>query len=192
MPQQEVISPVTARTEWCAGIVPVRKPNDSVRICVDLTQPNKAAQREIHPIPLLDENLAKLGDGNRFYKLDANSGFWQIPLDAKSKLLTTFVTPFGCFCFIRPHLVSAPLQRSSNVRGPRCLRAWRRPSVRWMMSSLTGWASQNAMDADERNHQQEAELTLNDKCEFSRCAIRFLTYIIDSSELHANPQKTLL
>ena len=87
MPQQEVISPVTARTEWCAGIVPVRKPNDSVRICVDLTQPNKAAQREIHPISLLDENFAKLGDGKRFYKLDANSGFWQIPLDAKSKLL---------------------------------------------------------------------------------------------------------
>ena len=37
MLQQEVISPVTAPTEWCAGIVPDRKPNDSVRICVDLT-----------------------------------------------------------------------------------------------------------------------------------------------------------
>ena len=88
------------------------------------------------------------------------------------------------------HLVSAPLQRSSNVPGPRYLRAWRRPSVRWMMSSLTGWTSQNVMDAYERSHLQEAELTLNDKSEFSRCAIRFLTHIIDSSELHANPQRT--
>ena len=101
MLQQEVISPVTAPTEWCAGIVPDGKPNDSVRICVDLTQLNKAAQLEIHPIPSLDENIAKLGNGKIFYKLDANSGFWQIPFDAKSKLLTIFVKPFGRFCFIR-------------------------------------------------------------------------------------------
>ena len=49
MLQQGVISPVTALTEWCAGIGPVLKPNGSVRICVDLTHLNKAVQREIHP-----------------------------------------------------------------------------------------------------------------------------------------------
>ena len=49
MIQQGVISPVTAPTEWCGGIVPVLKPNGSVRICVDLTHLNKAVQREIHP-----------------------------------------------------------------------------------------------------------------------------------------------
>eukprot|EP00731_Ephydatia_muelleri_P037371 Em0452g6a len=32
-------------------------------------------------------------------KLDANSGFWQIPLSEDSRLLTTFVTPFGRYCF---------------------------------------------------------------------------------------------
>ena len=49
MLQQGVISPVTALTELCAGIGPVLRPNDSVRICVDLTHLNKAVQREIHP-----------------------------------------------------------------------------------------------------------------------------------------------
>ena len=62
MLQQGVISPVTAPTEWCAGIVPVLKPNGSVRICVDLTHLNKAVQRVIHPMPSVDENLAKVGD----------------------------------------------------------------------------------------------------------------------------------
>ena len=101
MLQQGVISPVTAPTKWCAGIVPVLKPNGSVRICVDLTHLNKAVQREIHPMPSADENLAKLGDSKIFSKLDANSGFWNIPSDNESKLLTTFVTPFGRFCFSR-------------------------------------------------------------------------------------------
>ena len=49
----------------------------------------------------VDESLAMLGESRVFTKLDANSGFWQIPLDEDSKLLTTFVTPFGRFCFNR-------------------------------------------------------------------------------------------
>ena len=92
MIQQGVISPVTAPPKWCAGIIPVLKPNGSVRICVDLIHLNKAVQREIHPMPSVDENLAKLGDSKIFSKLNANSGFWLIPLDDESKLLTTFVT----------------------------------------------------------------------------------------------------
>jgi len=31
-------------------------------------------------------------------KLDANSGFWQIPLGNESRELTTFIMPFGCYC----------------------------------------------------------------------------------------------
>ena len=82
-------------------MVPVPKPNGSVRICVDLTQLNKAVEREIHPMSSVDESLAKLGKSSIFTKLDANSGFWQVPLDDESKLLTTFITPSGRFCFNR-------------------------------------------------------------------------------------------
>ena len=95
-----VISPVTVPTEWCSGIVPVPKPNGRVRICVDPTPLNKAVQRETHPMGSVDESLAMLGESKVFTKLDANySGFWQIPLDEESKLLTTFITPVGRFCF---------------------------------------------------------------------------------------------
>ena len=34
-----------------------------------------------------------------FYKLDANSGFWQIPLSAESSLLTTSITQFCRYAF---------------------------------------------------------------------------------------------
>ena len=76
MLQQGVISPVTVPTTWCSALVPVPKPNGNVRLCVDLTQLNKAVQREIHPMPSIDESLAKLGKGRFFIKLNANSGFW--------------------------------------------------------------------------------------------------------------------
>ena len=47
----------------------------------------------------VDESLATLGECRVFTKLDANSGFWQIPVDEHSELLTTFITPFGRYYF---------------------------------------------------------------------------------------------
>ena len=56
------------------NMVPVQKANITVRICVDLNHLNKSVQREIHPISLVDESLAKLGNSKVFSKLDANNG----------------------------------------------------------------------------------------------------------------------
>ena len=47
----------------------------------------------------LDDVLAQLSRATVFSKLDANSGFWQIPLDPSSRHLTTFLTPFGRYHF---------------------------------------------------------------------------------------------
>ncbi|XP_005088965.1 uncharacterized protein LOC101855985 [Aplysia californica] len=96
-----VISPVTEPTEWCSGMVVVPKRNGSVRICVDLTSLNKAVRREVHPLASIDEQLAKFAGSTVFTKLDATRGFWQIPLHPDSRRYTTFITPFGRFCFNR-------------------------------------------------------------------------------------------
>ena len=45
--------------------------------------------------------MSKLSDGTVFSSLDAASGFWQIPLDSECVKLTTFITPFGRYCFNR-------------------------------------------------------------------------------------------
>jgi hypothetical protein len=68
---------------------------------MDLKPLNESVLREIHPLPKVDEILVQLdGPGAKvFSKLDANSGFWQIPLAEKSKLLTTFITHNGRYCF---------------------------------------------------------------------------------------------
>ena len=99
MEEMGVISKVDQPTEWCAGMVVVPKSNGSIRICIDLKPLNECVCREVHPLPRVDETLAQLTGAKVFSKLDANSGFWQIPLSPRSRLLTTFITPFGCFCF---------------------------------------------------------------------------------------------
>ena len=47
-------------TQLCAGTVVVPKPSGACRICVDLKLVNVSVMREVHPIPNVDESLAKL------------------------------------------------------------------------------------------------------------------------------------
>ena len=72
-----------------------------VRESEDLRRPQatQSVLREVHPLPKVDDTLAQLSGANVFSKLDANSGFWQIPLSQPSRLLTTFITPMGRYCF---------------------------------------------------------------------------------------------
>ena len=135
--RQGVISPVTVPTEWCSGIVPVPKPNGHVRICVDLIPLNKAVQRETLPMGSVDESLAMLGVSRVFTKLNANSGFWQIPLDEDSKLLTTFVNTIGHFCFNR-----FPFGISSAPEIFQCTMSNRRA----LTKSYAGWTISLSME----------------------------------------------
>ena len=94
-----VISKVDKPTLWCAGMVVVPKKSGDVRICVDLKPLNENVLRETHPLSGMDETLAQLTEATVMSKLDANSGFWQIPLAKNCRELTTFITPFGRYCF---------------------------------------------------------------------------------------------
>lgn len=78
----------------------VPKANGDVRICVDLTKLNESVYRENHSLPVIDQILTQLTGAQLFSKLDANSGFWQIPLAHESALLTTFKTPLGISALI--------------------------------------------------------------------------------------------
>lgn len=194
---QGVIYKQDKPTEWCAGIVVVPKSLKSgeempkVRLCVDLTKLNESVMREAFPLPSVEETLAKLSGATVFSKLDANSSFYQIPLDEASSLLTTFITPFGRYSFRRlPFgISSAPefftKQMSKIVEGL--------PGVICHMDDvLIFGADQKEHDERLRNVLQKIEdagMTLNDKCQFSRREIQFLGHIINATGIKADPHK---
>ena len=60
---------------------------------------NESVLRKTHPLSGVDETLAQLTGATVMSNLDANSGFWQIPLAKDFHELTTFIMPFGCYCF---------------------------------------------------------------------------------------------
>eukprot|EP00117_Sycon_ciliatum_P016581 scpid41840/ scgid0554/ Retrovirus-related Pol polyprotein from transposon opus; Protease; Reverse transcriptase; Endonuclease len=187
-----VIRPVSEPTDWCAGMVVVPKPNGSVRICGDFTRLNKAVKRERHILPTTDHLLARLGDAKVFSKLDANSGFHQIPLAPESQLLTTFITPIGRFCYTRlPFgISSAPeyFQKQmsdllSDLPGNIC-----------MMDDVLTFGSTLEEEVDNLRpalaRLQSAGVTLNsEKCQFHATSIKFLGHVIDGCGIRPDPDK---
>jgi hypothetical protein len=192
MEQMGVVRRVRSPTDWCSSMVVVSKADGSVRICVDLSRLNESVRREHHPLPAVEQALAQLAEARVFSKLDANSGFWQIPLAEESALLTTFITPFGRFCFNRlPFgITSAPehfqrrMSESLNgVEGAVCL----------MDDILVHGRSKE--EHDERLHivlqrRQDAGVTLNrKKCVFTQDRVKFLGQIVDPTGVRPDPDK---
>jgi hypothetical protein len=96
-----IITEVKEPCDWCAPMVPVVKPNGNIRICVDYNRLNKAVKRPHCLIPNLGDIAPKMQGATVFSTLDATSGFFQVPLKKECEKLTTFITPFGRFCFQR-------------------------------------------------------------------------------------------
>ncbi|CAF1690093.1 unnamed protein product, partial [Adineta ricciae] len=87
---------------WAAPIVPVKKPNGSIRICGDFKVTiNPQILVDQHPIPSIDELLARLGSGEKFTKLDLSDAYLQLELDEPSKELVVINTPLGLFKYSR-------------------------------------------------------------------------------------------
>ncbi|XP_062570142.1 uncharacterized protein LOC134232211 [Saccostrea cucullata] len=102
MEAKEVIKKVDQPTDWVNSLVIAEKSKTGkLRICLDPRDLNEAIKREHFQLPTIEDITTRLSGATIFSKLDANSGYWQIPLDEASQLLTTFHTPYGRYCFRR-------------------------------------------------------------------------------------------
>lgn len=62
---------------------------------------NGSVCREKFILPSVEHILGMLAGATVFSKLDANMGFWQVPLTIESAKYTTFITSFGRYYFNR-------------------------------------------------------------------------------------------
>ena len=188
-----VISKMSDPTPWCASMVVVTKKSGGVRICVDLKPLNESVLREVHPIPTVEEAFAQQTGATMFSKLDANCGFWQIPLSPESRPLTTFVTPFGRFCFNKlPFgISSAPelFQKRmgfilEGVDGVTCL-------IDDVLVVGKDEVEHDARLTRALQRIEDAGVTLNkEKRAFKKPSVKFLGQIISKDGIQADPEKT--
>lgn len=101
MLKNKIIEPSTSNYNSPIILVPKKAVDGhkKYRLCIDFRQLNKKLIPDKFPLPRIDEILDSLGRTIYFSKLDLYSGFWQVPLDKKSKHLTSFSTSQGSYQF---------------------------------------------------------------------------------------------
>lgn len=86
---------------YCARIVPVRKKNGEMQLCVDLRPLNSRVIKQKYPFPIIEDCLSRLANKKVFTLLNFKDSFHQIRVHEDSTKYFSFATPDGQFEFVR-------------------------------------------------------------------------------------------
>jgi hypothetical protein len=86
--------------DWLTNPVLVNKKNGKMRMCVDYTSLNKACPKVSFPLPRIDQIVNSTAGCETLSFLDAYSGYHQIKMKESDQLVTSFITPFGMYCYV--------------------------------------------------------------------------------------------
>lgn len=180
-------------SEWVSPIVVTKRKNNTIRMCVDLREPNKAVVQDSHPLPLIEDILSELHGSVMFSSLDLKNAYYQVQLHEESRGLTAFITHEGLYQFCRvPYgLCSAPsaFQRMmtmilKGLDGVQC----------YLDDVIVHGASKVIHNANLKavlHRISEAGLKLNaDKCKFNLTTLSFLGYRLAADDLHPDDAHT--
>ena len=192
MLKMNIIQPVSKHTEWVNAMIIVEKPNGKLQICLDPRPLNHAIQRHHYQLPTAEEIFSDIKQATVFSKLDASSGYWQIPVDNETSKLLTFSTPYGRYRFRRLpygiHLASEIFQKAiaEIIEGVR-------NTVNLQDDIIIYASNQEEHDTiltEVLNRICQSGLKLNkSKCVFSAAEISFLGHIISVDGLKVDPGK---
>lgn len=90
-----------SNSPYASRVVLLKKKDGSKRMCIDFRELNKRTVRDVHPIPLIDDQLDRLRGKRYFSLIDLKSGFHHIKVQEESRKYTAFVTASGQYEYNR-------------------------------------------------------------------------------------------
>ncbi|MCO5598338.1 hypothetical protein L7F22_052432 [Adiantum nelumboides] len=85
--------------EWVSPVVVTPKKDGRWRVCIDYKPLNAVTKKDPYPLPFIDQLLDAVAGFERYSVCDGYSGYFQLILAPEDRKKTTFITPWGCFCF---------------------------------------------------------------------------------------------
>ena len=188
-----VIAPVTEPTDWVHPLVVIPKPNGGIRLCVDFQKLNQHVRRPYYPTKTPSEAVSNINPSSKYFTtFDAKNGYWQVPLEKESQLLTTFITPYGRYKFLRAPMGLASSQDEYCSRGDTAIQGIER--VEKVVDDILIYNSSaqehlsNVVKVLDRCRKHR--ITLNPKkFNFMRPSVEYVGYLVGSEGVQADPKK---
>jgi hypothetical protein len=181
---------------WRAPIVPVKKKDGGIRLCIDYRGLNAITKKDAYPMPRIDEIFDNLQGAKIFSTIDAYSGYYQVKVKESDIEKTAFGCRSGAYEFVRMPfgLVNGPatFQRIMDE----VFRAERWKFVMVYMDDIIIF-SKNKEDHAEHlkivfNRLRKYNVALNkSKCKFCQEEIKILGHVIDKSGVRADPDRVI-
>lgn len=190
--KQGIIEKVDGATPWVSPLVAIPKKNGSVRLCIDMREPNQAIRRERHPTPTIEDLTHILNGATVFSKLDLKAGYHQIPLAPESRYVTTFVTHEGLRRYTRLNFgTNSASEIFQNVISEQ---------LRDIPGSFNISDDVIVFGKTQDDHDKalksvfqrfsDVNLTLNkSKCEFNKDSIAFFGFVFSKDGIAPDPSK---
>ena len=86
--------------DWLVNPVLVLKKNKTWRMCIDYTSLNKACPKDPFALPNIDQVINSTAGCDLLSFLDCYSGYNPIRLNLADQIKTSFITPYGAFCYV--------------------------------------------------------------------------------------------
>ncbi|KAG7304583.1 hypothetical protein JYU34_011548 [Plutella xylostella] len=180
-------------SDYGTPIVPIIKPDGSIRLCGDYKVTVNKLLKDYHfPLPKIEELFATLSGGEQYSKLDFKNAFMQLELSESSQPLTAITTHVGTFVYRR-----APF-------GLKCLPEKFQKIVFDTLNGLdfvVAFIDDICVSGRNKTHHlenlravltrlREAGLTIKfSKCEFLKDEVCYLGYRINKHGLYTDTSK---
>ena len=180
-------------SDWAAPIVPVPKPDGSIRICGDYKVTiNPSLLVDHFPVPKAEDLFSTLAGGKKYSKLDLSQANQQVLLEPDSRKYVTINTHKGLYRYNRlPYgVASAPAVFQQIME--KLLQGLPKVVVYIDDILVTGNSDEEHLENLESVFKRLSEYGLRlkkEKCLLMQPSVEYLGYIIDSEVLHATPKK---
>jgi hypothetical protein len=183
-----------SQSPFAAPVLFVKKPNGSLRFCIDFRKLNQITRKDQYPLPLIDETLAQVSGAKIFTKLDIWQAFHWIRMSPDSEELTTFRTRYGSYkCKVLPF---------GLTNGPATYQRYMNDVLfEYLDDFCSAYLDDILIYSDnELEHQQHVEKVLQrlrdaglqadiKKCEFNVTKTKYLGFILSTDGIEVDPEK---
>ena len=177
-----------SKSPWSSPVLLVPKKDGGWRMCVDYRKLNNVTKKVSYPIPRTEDTFDYLVQAKWFSKMDAASGFWQVPMEQLSKEKTAMITPDGLFQWkVMPFgLCNAPATFQKLMDVVLTGLKWKECLVYLddILIFSKDWEEHllHLKHVFERLEKARISLKLS-KCEFAKDEIQFLGHIIRDQKI---------